>query len=270
MIAIMLAMAAAMQPAPPPPAPGSRPVPVMDSKPPAIPQLRRGAVLILSKTNGFRNEEQIVAANVAIEQIAKEVGRDAFVTENAAVMNPSDLSRFSVVLLNSTSGTIFTEPQRAAFRDWIERGGGVVLLHGAGGDGKYDWTWYGEALLGALFIGHISQPQQFQQGRIDVIEPDHPVMRGLPKRWERVEEWYSFDKVPEGNGTRILATVDESTYTLPERLVMGRVHPVVWTRCVGKGRSIFSALGHQADSYSEPAHRRLIGNAIQWAAGKSC
>lgn len=269
MLAIILALAAAVQPAPPPRDPKSWPTPVMDSTPPAIPQLRRGAVLVLSKTNGFRNEEQIVAANVAIEQIAKEVGRDAFVTENAAVMNPSDLTRFSVIVLNSASGNLFTEPQRAAFRDWVERGGGVVLLHGAG-DGSHEWPWFGDSLLDARFIGHTAQPEQFQEARIDVVEPDHPVMRGVPRRWERVEEWYSFDKLPQGNGTRILATVDESTYKLPERLVMGRVHPMVWTRCVAKGRSVFSALGHHGSAYAEPAHRRLIGNAIEWAAGKNC
>ena len=249
--------------------PRNWPTPVMDQVAPAIPPLRKGAVLVLSKTNGFRDPDQIVAATSAVQEIAREGGRDVFATENAAVMNPSDLARFRVVVLNSTSGTIFTEAQRAAFRAWIEQGGGVVLLHGAGGDHRYDWAWYRDTLLGAQFIGHTSTPDQFQQGDIHVEAPDHPAMQGLPKVWQRVEEWYAFDRVPIGAGTRILETLDEGSYRPAPEQRMGR-HPIVWTRCVAKGRAIFSALGHRAESYAEPLHRRLIGNAIGWAAGRHC
>ena len=79
-----------------------------------------------------------------------------------------------------------------------------------------------------------------------------------------------FDKVPTDQGTRILATLDEASYRPAAEQRMGTVHPIVWTRCVAQGRSVFSALGHQAQSYAEPLHRRLIGNAIDWAAGKRC
>lgn len=271
MIAIMLMLAALQVPAAPPVRTGPNwPTPVMDETPPALPRLRAGAVLLLSKTNGFRDGAQITAATRAVSEIVRAGGRDVFATENAAVMNARDLARFRVIVLNSTSGNIFTAAQRAAFRGWIERGGGVVLLHGAGGDPSYDWDWYRDTLLGVRFIGHISRPEQFQAGAIDIAERDHPAMRGLPKRWTRTEEWYSFDRVPTGQRTRILATVDEASYRLPARLQMGAVHPIVWTRCIGEGRILFSALGHKAETYGEPLHRRLIGNAVGWAAGRRC
>lgn len=246
------------------------PTPVMDEAAPPVPPLRRGSVLVLSKTNGFRDDEQIVAATKAVQEIVKDGGRDVFATENAAVMNPRDLAKFSVVVLNSNSGNIFTEAQRAAFRGWIETGGGVVLLHGAGGDHTYDWAWYRDALLGVHFNGHTSKPDQFQQGDIHVTQPKHHVMRGIPVKWTRTEEWYTFDKVPTGQGTRILATLDEASYRPVPEQRMGKLHPIIWTRCVAQGRSVFSALGHQAQSYAEPLHRKLIGNAIDWASGKSC
>lgn len=269
MIVTVLTGLIAAQPAPYVKNPRYWPTPVMDQVAPVIPRLRPHAVLVLSKTNGFRDPDQIAAATAAVQQIARGEGRDVFATENAAVMNPRDLARFRVVVLNSTSGTIFTEAQRAAFRAWIERGGGVVLLHGAGGDHHYDWTWYRDALLGAQFIGHTNAPDQFQQGDIHVAAPDHPAMRGLPPVWQREEEWYAFDRVPAGAGTRILATLDEDSYRPEPKQRMGR-HPIIWTRCVAKGRAIFSALGHRAESYAEPLHRRLIGNAIRWAAGRHC
>ena len=243
--------------------------PAMDSVAPVLPSLREGAVLILSKTNGFRHDH-IPTSNAALEEIASELGRDAFVTENAAVMNPALLSRFDVVVLNSTSGTIFTTEQEAALRDWIERGGGIVLLHGAGGDGSYSSRWYEEDLLGAVFIGHPGGADQFQQGRLDIEDQAHPVVSGLPDPWLRTEEWYAFDKPVSGPQTRILATLDEASYRAPESQRMGALHPMIWTRCLDKGRAVFSALGHLKESYAKPLHRRLIANAITWAGGDPC
>lgn len=264
------ALALALQAAPYVKNPRNWPRPVMDEVPPAIPRLRTGAVLVLSKTNGFRDPEQIPVAARAVEEIARAQGRDVFATGNAAVVNPRDLARFRVVVLNSTSGDIFTGPQRRAFRAWVEQGGGVVLLHGAGGDHDYAWSWYRDALLGVRFIGHTSRPEQFQRGTIRIVARDHPATRGLPARWNRVEEWYAFDRSPAGRGTRVLATLDEASYRPAAEQRMGASHPIIWTRCVGRGRALFSALGHRAETYAEPLHRRLIGNAIGWAAGSRC
>lgn len=273
---IVLAVAATQVPpsAVPQRDPRNWPTPVMDTAAHALPKLRPGAVLVLSKTNGFRDPEQIDAAKKVLTDLVRKQGRDVFETENAAVMNPRDLARFGTVVFNSTSGNIFDEGQRAAFKAWVERGGGVVLLHGAGGDPKYDWNWWPEVLIGAQFIGHTGRPKQFQQATIDVIDRGHPATRGLPAKWVRTEEWYSFDRIPSGNGTRILATLDETTYEpFPERVRMGKPHPIIWTRCIGRGRVIFSALGHKAETYAEPLHQVLISGAIRWAGrreGKGC
>ena len=241
------------------------PTPVMDTLPPELPAFgREHAVLVFSKTNGFRDDAQIQAANAALRTLAEARGWDVFVTGNAAVFNPDALARFDVVVLNSTSGDTFLPTQRDAFRHWLEQGGGLLALHGAGGDPRYDWRWYVDTVLGAQFIGHTYSPQ-FQQGVVEVAEPAHPAMRPLPARWQREEEWYAFDRVPSGHGTRILARLDEGSYAPEPGQRMGD-HPVVWTRCIGQGRVFYSALGHKAETYSEPLHLRMIDGALGWAA----
>jgi type 1 glutamine amidotransferase len=278
LLAAMLSMQAAT-PAParapsPARAPRNWPAPVMDQAPPALPELAPGAVLILSKTNGFRDPEQIDAARRVITQIVEDRDVAVFETENAAIVNRRDLAHFSTIVFNSTSGNIFTPEQRTAFQTWVENGGGVVLLHGAGGDPEYDWSWWPEVLIGAQFIGHSGRPKQFQVATVQVRDPAHPATGALPAEWSRTDEWYSFDRVPSGNDTRILATLDEGSYDpYPERVRMGAPHPIIWTRCVGRGRVFYSALGHKAETYSEPLHQRMIDGAIRWSSrqeGEGC
>lgn len=242
------------------------PTPVMDHQAPVLPVFhKQRAVLVFGKTNGFRDDDQNKAANAALSEIVTGKNWDVYVTENAAVFNRKQLSRFDVVVLNSISGNVFLPEQRTAFKQWIESGGGVVALHGSGGDPHYDWQWYVNVMLGAQFIGHTYSPNQFQSGVIRIKDGSNPATRDLPAEWRRTEEWYAFDRVPAGYHTHILAVLDENTYHPAPEQVMG-THPVIWTRCIGRGRVFFSALGHKAETYAEPLHLKLISGAIDWAS----
>lgn len=245
-----------------------------DKQAPKLPAMTGPAVLIFSKTNGFRSDDQIKVANVALEKLAREKGWASYTTENAAVFNADQLGKFKAVVWNSTSGDVLTPEQRAAFKTWLEQGGGFVGLHGAGGDPSYKWTWYAEELIGTAFIGHTLNPH-IQRGRLLVEDRNHPATKGLDAEWIRNDEWYSFAKSPRDKGYRILVSIDEASYLPVEKipllvnkdLRMGKDHPMVWTHCVGNGRALYSALGHEAVAYSEPKHLELIAGAISWAAG---
>ena len=94
-------------------------------------------------------------------------------------------------------------------------------------------------------------------------------MAGLPAKWNRADEWYSFDRSVRSKDFQILATVDEASYERggpgSGKLAMGKDHPVIWSHCVGKGRALYSALGHTGESFAEPEMRRLLPNAVSWA-----
>lgn len=247
-----------------------------DTTPPVLPgKMAPTSVLVFSKTNGFRDDPQIKAANAALAAIARERGWGSFVTENAAVFNKAQLGRFKAVVWNSVSGDVLTPDQRAALREWIEAGGGFVALHGSGGDPQYDWKWYVDELIGAQFIGHTMDPQ-FQRATLVVEDRTHPATRHLPARWARNDEWYSFASSPRAKGYRVLVSIDETSYDPSMKLMpgtgrrdirMGKDHPMVWMHCVGTGRVFYSALGHPAAAYAEPAHLRMIEGAVAWAAG---
>jgi hypothetical protein len=84
-------------------------------------------------------------------------------------------------------------------------------------------------LVGAYFASH----PQIQRASVHIVNPDHPSTRGLPPVWERTDEWYNF-RTNLGNAVRVLATLDEATYTGG---TMGTEHPIAWCHMIDGGRS---------------------------------
>ena len=239
---------------------GRAPNPTFDTVRPDLPaDLKRPAILLFSKANGWQHDSRTAAAALVF-RLAGKHGWAVYATENGAIFDPAQLERFDVVVLNSTTGDLFTPEQREAFKSWVLNGGRVVALHGAGGTNDQPWTWYTDTLIGGRFIGH----PPIQPATIRVEDPKNPLMRGVPRVWAWRDEWYSFDRNPRGADTHVLASVDEATYEPTEKLRM-KDHPVIWTRCVGQGGVFFSAIGHTSEGYGDPVEMSLIDGALGWA-----
>ena len=246
-----------------------------ETVPPEIPDdLAEPAVLLFTKTNAFRHKEGISAGVGLVKDVAARRGWSVFHTENGAVFNPDDLRRFGAVMFHNVSGDVLSERQRRDFQQWLTEGGGWVGTHAAGDGSHGGWAWYVENLVGAEFTTHIMGPQ-FQVADVTTEATDHPAAAGLPVKWRHKEEWYSWKESPRLRGFTVIASIDEGSYN-PEMKFAGAVrdlrmgdHPVVWSRCVGRGRALYSALGHAAEAYDVPEHRRLLENALAWAMDTS-
>jgi len=240
-----------------------------DHTAPVLPsKLDHPAILVFSKSNGFRDDPSVNAAEAALKTFAGRGHWTTFFTENAAVFNASDLKRFDAVVWNNVSGDVLTLSQRADFKTYLEGGGGFVGLHGSGGDFYYDWDWYVDTLLGARFKAHPMSPQ-FQEAKLKIDDDKSPIVRGLQQEWKMTDEWYSFKTDPRKSGAHVLVTLDESTYKPMAGKIDLRMgdHPIAWTKCIGKGRSFYTAIGHRPESYTEPNTSKLIEQGVAWAAG---
>lgn len=245
-----------------------------ETEPPTLPTDLQDAVLVFSKTNGFRHGEAIAASLPTFEKMAADQGWPLFVSDNGAVFNPEQLARFRVVVWNNTSGKVLNEAQRDAFRRYLEGGGGYVGIH-ASGDNSHHWDWYEQEVIGAHFSHHPLHPQlQTATMYLEADAADTQLAPALPARWKREEEWYIFYDNPRARGSQVLFTVDESTIKPSGNVPllatdkdwgMGDDHPIVWSHAVGAGRAFYSALGHQGAAFQEPEHLQLLENAIRWA-----
>lgn len=227
----------------------------------------RPRVLVFEKMTGFRDGPSVDAARTALVAMGERNNWSVVVTEQGGAITPSILRNVDVIVWNNVSGDVLTLTQRRALQRWVQRGGGFVALHGSGGDPTYFWDWYVDTLIGARFTSHTMEPQ-FQDARV-VIASDAHIGSDLAPGWTMNDEWYSFASNPAANGARIVARLDESTYSPVGRggqdLRMGD-HPIAWTRCIGQGRSFYSAIGHRPETYSDANHVRLLEQAITWAA----
>ena len=241
-----------------------------DTVAPQLPSsLASPGILLFTKTNGFRHRGGITGGAAFLEAAAREWGWGIFHTENGAIFNKRDLQRFQVVIFLNASGDMLSAEQEAAFEAWLQDGGGWLGVHSAGDSSHEGWQWYRDNLIGADFTAHIMGPQ-FQTATVLTESKDHPVVKDMPDTWQHEEEWYSWEKSPRPEGFTILATIDEASYQPIEKfmgnerdLSMGD-HPVVWSNCVGKGRSVYLTMGHQAEAFEQPNVQRLIVNSVLW------
>ena len=128
------------------------------------------------------------------------------------------------------------------FQNYMDNGGNFFGIHSAA-DTEYDWSWYGD-LVGAYFNGH----PEIQQAEIIVKMPDHITVEHLPLKWERTDEWYNYKDI--NKGLNVLLSLNEDSYEGGQN---GDFHPIAWYQnYIAGGKSIYTGLGHTAESYSEP------------------
>lgn len=217
-------------------------------------------VLVFTRTAGFRHDVLDGVAPDALRELAaaSRVPATVTFTDDPAVFTDAGLAPYSAVVFLATTGDVLGAAGQHAFERYVEAGGGFAGVHSAA-DTEYDWPWYGE-LVGAYFATHPAPSTAV----VVVEDAAHPSTAHLPSRWSRADEWYSFRTNPR-DGVHVLASLDESTYS-PGDGAMGD-HPIVWCHTVGAGRSWYTALGHTAESYADPAFREHLWNGILSVTG---
>jgi hypothetical protein len=191
-------------------------------------------------------------------------------------------SKYNAVLLNY-AGDAWPDEVNKSFEQYMQDGGGLVFYHAAvfafpkweafnkmmglgwrtadygeritlDDSGKVIRTPKGEGPGGGHGPAHVFS--------VDTRMPDHPIMKGLPAKWEHVkDELYHGQRGPAENMT-ILA----SAFSKKEGKGSGANEPMVWTIPVGKGRSAVTLLGHDVPATTDPLAATILVRCCEWAA----
>ena len=134
--------------------------------------------------------------------------------------------------------------QEQAVVDFVHRGGGFLNLHNSMGlypeDGPY------LRLVGGRYIGH----GPLERFRVEVVDHDHPVTRGVQ----------DFSVADEQHTPPIDA--EKVHLLLRNRSDDGQTAAAGWVYEPGQGRLCHLANGHTRESLAHPMYQRLMRNAV--------
>ncbi len=223
-------------------------------------------VVALAEAGGI-HRPFVDAAKVWLQKLSAEQNFVVDYIENTDKIDDDFLSHYQLFVQLNYPPYGWTPKAVAAFEKYIEEGrGGWIGFHHATLLGEFDgtkmWPWFSQFMGGIRFTDYIAK---FATANVVVEDPSHPAMKDVPGSFvvDR-EEWYTYDKSPRPN-VRVLARVDESTYSPDTKIKMGD-HPVIWTNEHYKARNLYIFMGHHPELFQNPAFTRIFTNAIFWAA----
>jgi type 1 glutamine amidotransferase len=231
------------------------------------------AVLLFSKSTGFRHGESIEAGKAAFEEMSARNNWFLYQTEAGGVFNEAQLAQFDIVIFNNSTGRVLNDEQQSALENYVESGGNLLGIHGAGDD-SHHWAWYESNLLGAKFSHHPLNPQ-LQVAKVILNEvPDSLVTAGLSPTWQHTDEWYIFFENPREKGFNVIYNLDGEKiipngnflWINDKTFGMGKDHPVAWYKDSGKGRTYYTSIGHHGAAWQQKDFTGLLENIVQRSA----
>ena len=215
---------------------------------------RQGAVLLFTKTEGFRHQS-IEESIPLVADLLRGKNLKVRVSEDASIFNDDSLALFEAVIFLNTTGDVLNDAQQEAFQQFIRRGGGFVGIHAAT-DTEFDWPWY-NGLVGAYFDGH----PKIQDATMHCVDASHPLCSSQSS-YTINEEWYNFKSIsPTIN---VIMTLDESSYAGGTN---GKYHPIVWQHHYDGGRSFYTGIGHKIETYRDSLFIEQLTAGIDFVMG---
>ena len=201
-------------------------------------------------------------------------------------LNTNFLSRYDVVVFLDTRPDSL--PQRIAFQQYMENGGGWMGFHFAGfaltpSDYPQNWDWYHNQFLGAG--EYKSNTWRPTSARLKV-EAKHPAAKKLPRVFKSApNEWYSWQNDLRTNkDIQILLSIDSSSFPLGTGPKLHEIwhsgyYPVAWTN--KNYNMIYFNMGHNdmdydgktnkqlSSTFSEETQNKLIRESLLWLGKKA-
>jgi type 1 glutamine amidotransferase len=231
------------------------------------------AILVFSKTTGYRHGESIDASSPIFAEIAKRNNWFLYQTESGGVFNAAQLAKFSAVIFNNSTGEVINAEQKKALEYYVKNGGSLIGIHGAGDD-SHHWDWYENNLLGAKFSHHPINPQ-FQEANLTLeTVADSTLGNQLAPQFTHTDEWYVFFDNPKNKGFNIIYNINGDSiipngnmlWMTDKNFGMGKDHPVAWYKSIEKGRTFYTSIGHDSRAWKNENFLKLIENALKWAS----
>ena len=193
-----------------------------------------------------------------------------------------DFSKYDVILSNY-NGQMWPEEVQKSFTQYVEGGGGVVIVHAAN-NAFTGWKEYNDMIgLGwrnnkfgpRVHYDEDGNPARQPPGEgpgaghgpqhefpIVIRDSEHPVTKGMPREWMHAkDELYQGQRGPAEN-MKILATAFAST----DKRGTGVHEPMIWWIPYGKGKVFTTVMGHADYSMKCVGFQSVVARGCEWVA----
>ncbi len=232
----------------------------------AAPAERRVLVYTKNQTGkGLYVHDNIKKSAETIQQLGKENGFDADISDDPAVFSDANLRKYKAIVFDNTNNEILeTEEQKTALQNFVRHGGGVVGIHSATGSmRKWPWFW---GLMGGKFSRHA----KLQTFTVRVKDPNDISTAHLPAQFEWTDEFYYVDNIPDGRHILLsgdLTKLDDPGKDKYPGKLFGDEFPLAWRHEYDGGRCWYTSLGHKPEHYADPKLAQHILGGIRYALG---
>jgi hypothetical protein len=204
------------------------------------------------------------------ERVVADLGHRSRGFEVTHVSTREDLNRLTVTSIRAYRAILFfttgelpiTPKLRQAILQSVRDGAGFIGVHSATD------TWYGvpeyRELLGGSFDGH----PWHQRVRLIVEDPTHPATRHLGEAFEIADEIYQFQDWSRSQ-VHVLLRLDPRSVDVARGKRPDRDYALAWTKGYGRGRVVYTALGHEPGIWADERFQAHLLGAIRWALGGS-
>jgi len=215
------------------------------------------SILMIRHSVGFEHS-YLPDAEVALKAIGREQGWKVKTTHRLRHINAEELAKVDVLAFATTGELPLDDAQKEALLSFVRDGKGFVGIHNAT-DTCYKWAEYGE-MIGGYFNGH---PWTQKVGVI-VENTTHPATKMLGERFEVHDEIYTF-KQWDRSKTNVLMRIDNETVDLAKGNRDDHDYAMGWYHEYGKGRVIYTALGHPDELWHQEWFRDHVRGCVAWA-----
>ncbi len=160
------------------------------------------------------------------------------------------------VLYTVTNQPINNPQVRQAIMNHASSGKGLVVGHAGLWYNWKDWPEYNLQLVSGGSRGH----NRYGGFDVDVVNANHPVTKGVDKKFTLKDELYYYIPDPAGAGVEVLANASAAG--------SDKIYPSVFVIKHPKARIVGIALGHDAESHDIAPYQSLLRNAVRWVAHK--
>lgn len=214
-------------------------------------------VLILSG----RNNHEWQKTSPLLAKIFKDAGLFSVnITDMPDTLTYKELKRYDVVLSNWNTWPDNTqrlsEKWEKDFLKYVREGGGTLFIH-AGASSFYDWDEYHRIGIGRW--GKETKHGEQTKGKITGFDHNHPITNGLKDFFIIDEIWEKTEICPGAQSlASVTATDEKDGHMINEN--------AVFVNQTGKGRSFYTALGHDERALLNSGLQTLIIRGTLWAA----